>query len=240
MPQPPFLSAEWKNLIMLNYEVDPNVLQPYLPSGTELDSFHEKHYCSMVGFLFLKTRVLGLPIPFHQNFEEVNLRFYVRRKYQNEWRRGVVFVREIVPRWAITFVANKLFNENYLALPMRHSSLDCSNSQGQTALKYEWKFNQSWNSISATYSGVAREMLNDSLEEFIAEHYWGYAKGLNKSTEYRVEHPRWKVLDIESCKLDCDVNALYGDKFAQFISGEPSSAFVAEGSAVKVYWGKRF
>ncbi len=75
----PFLTAEWRHLAMLNYEIDPVILRPFVPSGTELDSWNGKTYVSIVGFLFLKTRVRGLAIPFHQNFEEINLRFYVRR-----------------------------------------------------------------------------------------------------------------------------------------------------------------
>ena len=113
----PFLTAEWRYVAMLNYEIDPAILHTYLPRRTELDSWNGKTFVSMVGFLFLKTRVLGLPIPFHQNFEEINLRFYVRRKTEEGWRRGVVFIKEIVPRAAIALTARWLYNENYVALP---------------------------------------------------------------------------------------------------------------------------
>src|SRR5205823_7666414 len=121
-PMSPFLAAEWRNLVLLNYEIDPAVLRPLIPVRTELDPYQGRHYVSLVGFLFLKTRVLGLPIPFHRNFEEINLRFYVRHQAADGWRRGVVFVREIVPRWAIAFVARGLYNEQYVAHPM-HSRI---------------------------------------------------------------------------------------------------------------------
>src|SRR6266513_2477095 len=116
-----FLTAEWRSLAMLNYEVDRSVLARRVPPGTELDSWGGVVYVSVVGFLFLKTRVLGVPIPGHRNFEEVNLRFYVRRKADGEWRRGVVFVKEIVPRRAIAAVARGLYGENYVAMPMSHA-----------------------------------------------------------------------------------------------------------------------
>jgi uncharacterized protein YqjF (DUF2071 family) len=77
---------------MLNYEVEPERLMPLVPKGTELDTHDGKTFVSMVGFLFLNTRVMGLAIPFHRDFEEINLRFYVRRKAEDGWRRGVVFV----------------------------------------------------------------------------------------------------------------------------------------------------
>src|SRR5713101_1040010 len=115
-----FLTAEWRDLAMLNFEVDPTVLRPLVPAGTELDDWRSRTFVSVVGFLFLNTRVLGIPIPFHRDFEEVNLRFYVRRKMSDGWRRAVVFVKELVPRAAIALTARMVYGENYVALPMNH------------------------------------------------------------------------------------------------------------------------
>ena len=117
----PFLTADWRYLALLNYESDPALLQPLVPGGTELDRWNGKTFVSMVGFSFLNTRVLGLAIPLHENFEEINLRFYVRHKAEDGWRRGVVFIKEIVPRAAIAWVARWLYNENYIALPTGHA-----------------------------------------------------------------------------------------------------------------------
>ena len=96
-----FLTADWRYLAMLNYVVDPRLIGPLVPPGTEIDYEDGQTFLSIVGFLFLDTRLLGLPIPLHRNFEEVNLRFYVRKKSADTWRRGVVFIRELVPRRAI-------------------------------------------------------------------------------------------------------------------------------------------
>jgi len=115
-----FLTAEWRNLAMLNYVVDPALLTPFVPRGTVLDSWNGRTYVSLVGFMFVDTRVLGVPIPFHRAFEEVNLRFYVRRTVDGEVRRAVTFLRELVPRRAIALVARLGYNEPYTALPMRH------------------------------------------------------------------------------------------------------------------------
>ena len=100
-----FLKAEWRKLILVNYEVDQKVLTPYLPAKTELDLHNGKCMVSLVGFKFVNTKMLGLKIPFHINFEEVNLRFYVKHKAGNDWKRGVVFIKEIVPKRAISIVA---------------------------------------------------------------------------------------------------------------------------------------
>src|SRR6266850_1391491 len=115
-----FLTAEWRNVAMLNYAIDPALVQHLVPRGVELDFFAGKTYVSLVGFMFLRTRVLGRRVPFHQDFEEVNLRFYVRRQVSGGTRRGVVFIREIVPKRAVAAVARLVFNENYVCLPMVH------------------------------------------------------------------------------------------------------------------------
>ncbi len=115
-----FLKARWENLILVNYCIDPKLLTPYIPNGTELDLYNNKCYVSLVGFLFKDVKVLGLKIPGYINFEEVNLRFYVKRKVNNTWRRGVVFIKEIVPKSLITVIANTIYNEHYETRKMSH------------------------------------------------------------------------------------------------------------------------
>src|SRR5436305_9462693 len=156
---------------MLNYEVDAALLLPFVPRGTELDRWNSKIFLSLVGFRFLKTRVLGLPIPFHSNFDEVNLRFYVRSEHAGELRRGVVFIREIVPRRAIAWVARTVYNENYVALPMAHELRPLGDG-GMTA-EYRWQTSQ-WNAIRIETSGPPKMPQQGSQEQFITEHYWGY------------------------------------------------------------------
>jgi uncharacterized protein YqjF (DUF2071 family) len=126
-----FLTAEWRDLVLLNYEVDPGLLVPYVPRGTELDYWNSKAFVSLVGFRFVNTKVFGVPIPLHSNFTEANLRFYVRRREQGEVRRGVVFIREIVPRPAIALVARTFYNENYVTLPMTHTIEKYENGSSQ-------------------------------------------------------------------------------------------------------------
>lgn len=233
-----FLTAEWKHLAMLNYEVEPTLLSPFVPAGTELDSWNGKTFVSMVGFLFLKTRVLGIPIPFHRNFEEVNLRFYVRRKSEEGWRRGVVFIREIVPRSAIATVARNFYNEPYIALPMSHR-IEGPPAAVKSA-EYFWRNNERQNALKIVTRGEAKPLCDGSEAEFITEHYWGYNSQRNRATlEYRVEHPRWLVYETSEAKLDCDAAALYGAQFCDSLNCKPSSAFLAAGSMVTVYQGAR-
>ena len=228
-----FLTASWKNLVMLNYEVDPEILNPYLPADTELDYWQGKALVSMVGFLFHDTRVMGVKWPGHVNFEEVNLRFYVRHFNGKEWKRGTVFISEIVPKRMIPLIANTLYKEHYVCMPMRHSitKLDDANTQ----YLYEWKLKGRWNKLGATVNNNFIAMQAGSAEEFILEHYWGYNRLSDTSSmEYGVEHVSWKVGAVSDYVFEADVKALYGEAFVPYLSVEPYSAFFAEGSEIVV------
>jgi uncharacterized protein YqjF (DUF2071 family) len=228
------LTAEWRNLLMVNYVVDREVLEPLVPAGTELDLWSDRAYVSVVGFRFLRTRVLGVPVPFHRNFDEVNLRFYVRRQVDGEWRKGVAFVKEIVPRRAIAFVARTLYNENYVRMPMRSAVAIPG------PVRYEWWHAGAWEGVSATVGGEATVPGPEAEETFISEHYWGYARQPDGSTvEYGVEHPQWRVWRCEGAALTCQASLLYGKRFAKVLSGPPASAFLADGSPVVVRRGAR-
>jgi uncharacterized protein YqjF (DUF2071 family) len=231
-----FLTAEWRYLAMLNYEIEPAVLAPFVPQGTELDSFDGKIFVSVVAFLFLDTRIGGIAIPFHRNFEEVNLRCYVRRKADDGWRRGVVFIKELVPRSAIAFVARKFYNENYVSLPMSHRIEKVQ--EEVKSVSYSWRLDGYKSILKLAVHGPAQPLVNGSIEEFITEHYWGYARQRDGSTmEYRVEHPRWRVWNVKATELDFQFAGLYGGRFGHFLNQSPASAFLADGSEVKVYKG---
>jgi uncharacterized protein YqjF (DUF2071 family) len=230
-----FLQAEWRKLVMANYAVEKKLLDPYLPYKTELDLWKDTCYVSLVGFMFQNTRVKGFSIPFHTDFEEVNLRFYVRFKDGLEWKRGVVFIKEIVPKPALTWVANTIYRENYETMPMNHL---WEIKDGSLSVGYKWK-KKEWNSLSVTADLKPHEMEAGSEAEFITEHYWGYTKiNDRKTSEYRVEHPRWEIYDTKAYSIDVDFGGVYGQSF-EFLKNEtPLSVFLAEGSEIKVKEGK--
>lgn len=233
-----FLTAEWRQLAMLNYPIEPKVLRPFVPAGTELDAWREQHWVSVVGFMFLRTRVWGVGIPLHQNFAEVNLRFYVRRLTPEGWRRGVVFIKEIVPRRAIAMVARTLYHEPYVALPVRQRLRQAARELQE--VEYAWEFQRQSHWLKLTVAGAPEPLRSGSDGEFITEHYWGYNRQPDGATvEYRVEHPAWRVQEAVTAELQCDVAALYGPAFRDSLTGKPASAFLAEGSPVTVYRGQR-
>lgn len=229
-----FLTAEWRHLAMLNYTVDPAVLAPYVPTGTVLDLWQERAYVSLVGFRFLDTRVLGLPLPGHRDFDEVNLRLYVRRPHPDGDRRGVVFIKEIVPRQAIAAVARWLYHENYVAAPMRHHIDD-------TRVEYGWADHGRWCRLAVKTTGPAAALEAGSEAEFIAEHYWGYSAWPDGSCmEYQVAHDPWQVRAVDEAVFEAaDIASLYGPAFAPVLAAPPTSAFLALGSPVRVYAGQK-
>jgi uncharacterized protein YqjF (DUF2071 family) len=230
----PFLTAEWRHLAMLNYRVAPALLAAYVPVGTELDAFAGVTYMSLVAFMFSNTRVLGIAIPGHRTFEEVNLRFYVcRRTPTGEWRRGVVFVKEIVPRRAIALVARAAYNEPYVALPMRHQI--AGSPDGGVSAEYGWRTARGWHVLAADATGPAAPIEMGSKAEFITEHYWGYTAQRGGGTvEYRVTHPRWNVWDATTRLTGPRLDILYGPALGDVLASEPDSAFLADGSAVSI------
>ncbi|WP_207512758.1 YqjF family protein [Longitalea luteola] len=233
MKQKKFLTAKWLRLIMANYEIDAKALQPYLPAKTELDTWNNRTYVSLVGFLFHDTCVMKVRVPFHTTFPEVNLRFYVRYKENGVYKRGVVFVKEIVPKRAITFIANTLFRERYVTLPMKAFS---HTSEQGLHIGYHWKFNNHWNKLEVRTGLQKYPLQAGSEEEFITEHFCGYTCINDQLTgEYQVEHPSWDVYPVEQYTVDCDFAKLYGPAFAELNGRQPVSVFLAEGSPINVY-----
>jgi len=227
-----FLTAEWRKLLLVNYEIEPHLLKPYLPYKTELDTWNGTHYVSLVGFMFLNTKVFGLKFPFHINFEEINLRFYVRHHDGKNWKRGVVFIKELVPKPLISFIANTVYNEHYATRKMYHSWREEANSLN---IEYGFLAEGKNHSMQVNASKLATEILPNSETEFITEHYWGYSSiSGKKTTQYEVTHPRWLAYEVKDYKVDMDFGQAYGERFGILNGLEPRSVMLAEGSSITV------
>jgi hypothetical protein len=229
-----FLSARWENLIMANYAVNPEILNRYLPNGVELDFYKNKTYVSLVGFMFKQTSLFNIPIPFLGTFEEINLRFYVKRVEGDSIKRGVVFINETVPYKLVSWMANKLYKEHYIAIPTKNK---IAINDFSKSIRYNWKIDNQWNHIAVNTAKENTQMLPGSMEEFIFEHYFGYTKINHQlSQEYKVNHPRWLVNNVMDYDILCDFKAMYGNDFAFLNDQQPDSVIFAEGSPVTVKW----
>jgi len=226
-----FLTAHWRDLIIASYAVDPAVLESRLPAGLELDLFEGQAVCSLVGFRFMDTRILGVNWPGYRNFPEINLRFYVREKDGD--RRGVVFVRELVKHRTVAWIARSVYNEPYVRARIGERIV-----QDEDSRCVEYKFN--YNGGDGVMRVIADPDLDlpgeDSTEHWFKEHQWGY--GITRSKKqirYEVQHPFWNCYPVRSSKIDVDYGRIYGDEWASMRYAEPLSVVLAEGSAIKVF-----
>jgi len=226
-----FLKARWENLILINYSINPELIKPYLPIGTVLDVYNNTCYVSLVGFMFKNTKVLGLKIPNYAHFEEVNLRFYVKRKVDNEWRRGVVFIKEIVPKSLITLIANTIYHEHYETRKMTHEWLTKKHSK---SFAYGWTVKNTNQNIKVETETNPKPITTNSEAEFITEHYFGYTKRNNTTYEYEVMHPKWEQLMVKNFDINVDFELNYGKCFRVLNGQKPKSVLLAIGSEVSV------
>ena len=220
--------------MLVNFEAPAALLAPLVPRGTELDRHDGRLLVSLVGFRFLGTAVLGCRVPGHVDFDEVNLRFYVRREVDGDVRRAVTFVKEIVPRRAIAALARAVFNEPYVALPM-HSEIKHRDADASTRAVYGWRSRAGDYRIELEARGAQALPAPGSHESFIAEHYWGYTRQRDGGTiEYQVAHPPWSLRRAASAHVSGDMAAFYGPGFGEVLEAKPVSAYLAEGSPVTV------
>ncbi|WP_031426093.1 YqjF family protein [Flavimarina sp. Hel_I_48] len=227
-----FLTAEWRKLCFANYQIDPEILKPYVPLGTELDFFEGKCYVSLVGFLFDKVKLKGISVPFHTRFEEINLRFYVTRMIDGKKRRGTVFISEIVAKPAIVLVANLLYNEKY-SLKKMHYNHHITTTEN--TISYALKNRGKWQQIALTTENISKPFESGSKTEFITEHYWGYSKkDENKTVEYEVRHPQWEAYEVINHSIEIDFGQLYGKAFSSLSKQIPDSLQCMEGSPISI------
>ena len=239
----PLIQAEWRSLLFLNYRVDTAVLLPYLPAGTEPDLWEGEPLVSIVGLQFRDTRAVGIPVPFHQRFAQVNLRFYVRTTGEEPARRGVVFIKEMIPGFWMARAA-RLMGENYHVVP---TGFTIENANGQNPpsglVEYTWKLGRPGgrrrvNRLGALVSGAAEFPRPGSLEEFVTARHWSFTpRSETSTTVMRSEHPLWRVSPVAQPYLLCDVKATYGEPFVPYLHHRPHSALLAEGGPVTLRLG---
>jgi len=228
------LTASWTNLLTVTFETDKSFLKKYLPADTELNDWNGKYFMSLVAFMFEKPSILGILSPFYRSFEEINLRFYVRHKEKTEWRKGVVFIKEIAPSYIIGQTAKWLYKENFISLPMKHEFVS-DNKLMYT--NYSCKINNKWNQLNMESPPVNVEPEEKSIENFIRDHYWGYTKTTgNKTMEFRIEHRPWKIFPATKFEMNLDTGTAYGEEFKEYFSARPMSTFLMDGSHTKVSW----
>lgn len=224
-----FLTAEWNYLINITYAVDPKVLMPHLPKGLNLDIIDGKAFVSFVAFEFNDVNVKGFKIPFHRKFPEINLRFYVNRN----GKRGVVFIKEFVPKYFVALIANKIYNEPYSAVKMNH---DLQKIEKELKVSHSICINNEWHSISVIAENKPFTPSVNSTEHYFKEHEIGFGKDKKGNTlEYKVEHPVWEIYPINKIESTICFAKIYGKDWAFLDSEKPFNTLLARGSGIKVF-----
>lgn len=143
-----------------------------------------------------------------------------------------MFIKEIVPKVALTFIANTIYNENYVATAMKHSWNETDTSR---EVAYFWKSKGKWQHISVIADKEPQQIPAGGEIEFITEHYWGYARCNSlKINQYEVRHPRWEHYPVTSFNIEADFELNYGSTFAFLNKQQPASVMLAEGSEISV------
>jgi uncharacterized protein len=246
MPEPdtasrPFLRAAWRRLAMASFCVDPSVLRPLVPAGTRLDEREGQSLVTVVGFWFQRAKLFGVRIPWHQHFSEVNLRFYVRREVAGQWRPGVVFIRELVPRRMVAWTA-RLFGEPFtrVALTCRHNVPDDDDAIGPRQIEYAWGHGAAAARFSLSTIAAADRAAPCDEASFVVDRSWAYTARRDGSTwEYQVARPPWRIWPAAKVELCGAMRAWYGPALGEALAGPPTSAFLVDGSNVAVYPGRR-
>ena len=223
----PFLTAAWLNVLGVTYPADAALLAPHLPRGAEIDELEGSPRVSLVAFVFRGTRLRGVPIPLHVNFPEINLRFYVRLR----GRRAVVFIREFVPRPAISIVAKLAYNEPYRTVRLRSERLE---RDGLLGVRHRFGAGLG-NELEAWAEPVAAVPSEDSAAYWLTHHDAGVGRSRDgRARSYEVSHPVWALHPVRQLRVDVDFAALYGSQWAHLTGAEPSHVTLATGSRVSI------
>ena len=228
------LTAYWTNLLAATFEADETLLNKFLPRGTELNTWHGKYLISIVAFMFSKPAILNISAPFYRSFEEINLRFYVRYKENDQWKKGVVFIKEIAPARIIGLTAGWLYQENFIYLPLKHKFY--ANNKCQY-ISYSCKVKNQWGHLNMVCSSKDNEPGSERVQTFVRDHYWGYTKKSNNNTaEFLIEHRLWKIYQATDYDLNLNIGEIYGKDFTDLFLQKPISVILMDGSFTKVSW----
>lgn len=228
-----FLEAKWQRLLSANYVIDPDILTPHIPEGTRLELYNDKCYVSLVAFRYADTKLMKVRVPFHQMFEEINLRFYVMREVTpNVWRSEVAFTKLFFPKRTLTMVAKRIYKENYETYNMMHQW-----EEDDQHFHTSYGLNKGkWHQFGVTSEKERQVILLDSPEYFFSKHYWGTSQINDRSsTIYEIEHPEWSTFKTVKTDISFDFGLVFGSEFHALSDTEPESVHLFDGSQVTVY-----
>ena len=235
--QKPLMRARFSELVALNFSIDPAILQPLVPRGLELDFFKDETYVSLIAMMLRDVRVFGFPIHIASGFEEINLRFYVRRRVGDSYRKGACFLKDYVSGAAAAWVLGRIFKAEFGRLKLKHknSGFDPKEENAIPEVDYQWKVDDHMNRVRVKAREKVQRMGADTKVGFILNHNNEYSCRNGKTLEYAMARPQWVVWNAAQANFTCDVRKLFGPEFEKPLSRRPASVFVTSGSEVVIY-----
>lgn len=221
-----FMTGNWEDLIISTFEVNSEILEKYLPNGIELDLYQGKALISMVAFTFSKVKFFGVKVPFHQQFGEINFRFYVKSIVDGT--KGVVFIKEYAPKPIIALVANGVYNE-----PFFYKNIGRQKEILENVISMQYNFPNG--KVKAIAKNETKELEENSLEHFIVDRYIAFVKSRNTKTyQYQINHKPWEIYKSSSIEIDKNSLLLLPSEFK---NGKLIASYFVDGSKISVEKG---
>ena len=235
-PGKKLITAKFSELVAVNFQIDPKILEPRVPRGLELDFFHDETYVSLVAMMLRDVRVWGIPIHIATGVEKFNLRFYVRRRLGDEIRRGSCFIKDYVSSGSAAWILGSLYKSDFHKMKMKHDNSGFDGlADSVPSADYSWKVNDNWNRLRVKGLNRIQNTGRDTKHGFFLDHDYEYAQRKGKTLEYSSSRPKWTIWNAAQASFQCDVKQLFGLEFAKALGRRPASVFLSRGSDVTTY-----
>jgi uncharacterized protein len=200
LPSKPWVMKQtWYDLLFAHWEIDPELIKPFIPKNLMLDTYKGKAWIAVVPFRMSGIRLRNMPqIPFTSKFPEINVRTYVT--YQG--KPGVYFLSLDASNYLAVKVANSFFYLPYFLSEMVVSSEGDSiyYQSNRSRSKEEFRFKGKYQPISDVFHAEC-----GSLEYWLTERYCLYTEKHNRLYRGEIHHKPW---DLQEAKAEIYENTM--------------------------------
>lgn len=210
---------QWHHTLLLHWQVPVNFLKENIPSGLQLDTFHNAGWVSVAAFEVREMRLRNFPaLPYISNFQEINLRTYV--------------IRDGIPGiYLFSIETNKLievlFSRLFTGLPYEKSKME----QLPHHIVGENKKRNNFLDILIWQKGDVIQ--KTALDFWLTERHALYEVKNKKVFRFDIHHKEWKL-----CNIGISITAILYHVGKYKIDVNPDKIQYAEKLDV-VLWGRK-
>ena len=225
------MKQDWKNLLFLHWSIPVKTIRQHIPEELEIETYNNSAWIGIIPFQMRNLRPSFLfPIPPISNFTEINLRTYVKDKYN---RKGVWFFSLDTQNPFGNWLAQSFFHLNYRFAQTEFST---THTQSNTC-KFSFPNTQypeqtlSWEHTEDTFMPSKSP---ESLECFLTERYRLFSYNHNKNTLLTgtLSHDRYRLNRPKLLKYSTD---LFASNEIEFTNIHPESILACRETKVDVY-----